>query len=652
MGGILFWAESSEAQNKFRYSRGRPARSRDHPFCMSPEAIRERIGSGTPLEDARAERTLLRLPTVHGSPQPSPQLNAEWELGNAPIRLQNWGIKGLWLPARKAFGVLVNLPPENREAGYKLGAEAHYWRTVSNLVLETLAEQKILPTLVPVDAAHNLYHARWVAVLDGPRDGTRLAQLAAAIPAVCRAEVQPKEAPLPPSANDLVNSFINGMCDALARAWGNTRTQKLLASGEEPLERWLGALFMEDATVTKTSAQQMRTLISGLQAWIRNLHAAGNSTFRIAFRLRAPQVSQDPNAEDWQLQYLLQARDDPSLFIAAEEVWRQRGNLLSVLGRRFDQPQERMLAGLGYAARLFPTLRDSLKDRAPTGLNLDTPGAYAFLRDAAPLLEQAGFGLVAPSWWNQRGSRLGVRLRLKPQKGEVGLAQGKLNLNTLVAYEWELSLGDTRISRQEFEALAALKMPLVQVRGQWVQLDVEQIEAAIRFWDNQHQRGEMGLLDVARLALDEESSVEGLPLDDVVAEGWVNEWLEKLSTQERFSELPQPGGLTGELRPYQRYGYSWLAFFRRWGLGACLADDMGLGKTIQALALLLYEKESLGKLPGPTLLVCPTSVVTNWQREVQRFAPGLNVMLHQGAGRLKNSAFTAAAGSAEGVLPC
>ncbi len=652
VGGILFWAESSDAQSKFRHVRGRPLRSRDHPFCLSPETIRETIGSGTPLEDARAERALLRLPSAHSSPQPSPQLNAEWDPGRMPLRLQPWAIKGLWLPARKAFSVLVNLPPENRDAGYVLGAEAHYWRSISNLVLETLAEQKVLPTLVTVDAAHNLYHSRWEPVLDGLRDGPRLAQLAAAMPAVCRAEVPPKtENQQAPAPRPLLDSFMYAMCDALARAWGNTRSQKLLASGETPLERWLASLFTEDPTVTKTSAQQMRVLASGLQAWMRNLRAAGDDNFRIAFRLRAPAAAADePGGEDWQLQYLLQARDDPSLFIAAEEVWRQRGNLLAVLGRRFEQPQERMLAGLGYAARLYPALRDSLKDRAPTGLTLDTPGAYSFLRDSAPLLEQAGFGLHVPPWWNQRGARLGVRLHIAPKKGTAGLASGKLNLNTLVAYEWQLSLGDTQLSREEFEALAALKMPLVQVRGQWVQLDVEQVEAAIRFWETQRQKGEMGLLDVARLALDEESSVDGLPLDEVVAEGWVNEWLEKLSEQDRFGELPQPGGLNGELRPYQRYGFSWLAFFRRWGLGACLADDMGLGKTIQALALLLYEKESLGKLPGPTLLVCPTSVVTNWQREARRFAPGLNLLIHQGSTRLRNSAFTEAARSADLVL--
>ena len=78
-----------------------------------------------------------------------------------------------------------------------------------------------------------------------------------------------------------------------------------------------------------------------------------------------------------------------------------------------------LLAGLGYAARLFPPILTSLAAREPTGLDLDTQSAYAFLREASPLLEQAGFAIHTPPWWNQRGARLGVRIRLKPRDGRA-----------------------------------------------------------------------------------------------------------------------------------------------------------------------------------------------------------------------------------------
>jgi len=130
----------------------------------------------------------------------------------------------------------------------------------------------------------------------------------------------------------------------------------------------------------------------------------------------------------------------------------------------------------------------------------------------------------------------------------------------------------------------------------------------------------------------------------------MSEWLQKFDQSDHLEQLAQPEGLNAQLRPYQLYGFSWLNFFSRWGLGACLADDMGLGKTIQTIALLLHEKETLGALPAPSLLICPTSVVTNWERELQRFAPSLKAFVHRGVDRLRGADFIQAALSCDIVL--
>ena len=220
----------------------------------------------------------------------------------------------------------------------------------------------------------------------------------------------------------------------------------------------------------------------------------------------------------------------------------------------------------------------------------------------------------------------------------------------LVNYQWKLSLGETELSEEEFKALAKLKSPLVQIRGQWVTLDADQIESAIRFWEKQKLQGEMSLLDAMRLGLGGEAVAGELPIDTVVAEGWLKEWLERVSQSEKLEELPPPQGLVAHLRPYQKYGYSWLTFLRRWGLGACLADDMGLGKTIQTISMLLHEKEMAGKFLTPALLIAPTSVVTNWEREIERFAPGLQTYVHRGIDRLKDEAFNEAIREKDVVL--
>jgi SNF2 family DNA or RNA helicase len=663
-GGMLFWAETSDAPQP-RQQKGRLAKSpraKDHPFCLAPATLRQVAGLDLQQAGARPGQATLRLPTTRTGPQPSPSLLHDWDLDEeTPPFLAPWHVHGIWLPSVQALPQADALPTQ-----LALGADARYWQLAAALVLETLATQKLVPVLVPADATGRTFHARWLPILDGPKDAPRLARLEKAMPPICRAEVYPssgktkvREAPdfshpdSGPTPRALLDTFLKTMADALARQWGRPGAPDRIAD-DGPTRRWLAALFRDDPSV-EASPAQLEALARSHRAWMRNLHVAGDAAFRVAFRLEAP-VQQAATAtsrpHDWQLHYLLQARDDPSLLIPADVVWQTRGNVLKRLGRRFEQPQEKLLASLGYAARLFPPLTHSLKSTRPSHLALDTQHAYTFLRETAPLLEEAGFGLLVPPWWNKPGTRLGVRLRLRPAKSPSAdvIPKSKMTFENLVHYQWELSLGDTPLTREEFEALVALKSPLVQIRGQWIQLDAEQIEAAIRFWEKQQQEGDISLQEALRLGLGAEDGSADLPMEGVAAEGWLADWLERLTRHEELAELPQPASLHGDLRPYQRFGYSWLHFLRRWGLGACLADDMGLGKTIQAIALLLREKEERGSLPAPTLLICPTSVVTNWEREIRRFAPSLTTLVHQGPDRRRGEDFIQAARSVDMVL--
>ena len=178
-----------------------------------------------------------------------------------------------------------------------------------------------------------------------------------------------------------------------------------------------------------------------------------------------------------------------------------------------------------------------------------------------------GFGLLVPPWWNQRGARLGARLQLRPRGGKEVISSGKLSMDRLVDYNWQLSIGDTTLSREEFEALVQLKSPLVQIRGQWVQLDAEQVEAAIHFWDKKRLKGQVSLLEAVQMQNQAEGA-GGLPMDGVEADDWLDEWLFQFSqasgdiTGKTLEQLNQPASLIGQLRPYQLYGYSWLQLLR------------------------------------------------------------------------------------------
>ena len=625
--GLFFWAESPDLAAPIAL-RGRVAQKpkpKAHPFCV--EQFADEIS--LPGE----KRTVkLYLPAVRGIPLPSPQMVHNWDIDTENPALAPFIVNGIYLPAENALAILLAFSTSQSEtsATYTPSAAFRYWSMAAGLVLETLSAHKLVPVM------HGPA-ARWLPVLDAPKDAARMAQLLAAMPAVCRSETPEL------SSRNLLTSFLNSFCDTLARAWGQPAAPKFNRSDDSPAARWLEALFTSDPKV-KISPNQAFSLASSQRAWLRNLHVAGDAAFRIAFRLESPALQN----EDWQLHYLIQARDDPSLLIPAEEVWKTTRGALTHLGQRFEQPQEKLLAGLGYAARLFPPISASLKSKLPSELAVNTSGAYAFLRETAPLLEGAGFGILVPPWWNKKGTRLGVKVKLKSKNEQA--APGRMTMENLVSYQWKLSIGETELSEAEFRALAKLKSPLVQIRGQWVALDADQIEAAIKFWDKKQFEGEMSLIEAMRMDLGGETTAGGLPIESVVSEGWLTEWLERFSQSEKMEQLAQPAGLLAQLRPYQLHGYSWLTFLRHAGLGACLADDMGLGKTIQTISLLLHEKELAGKFSSPVLLIAPTSVVTNWEREMDKFAPGLQTYIHRGADRLRGEAFQAAIQGQDVVL--
>ena len=632
--GLFFWTETSDVSVPVP-SRGRIARNpkpKPHPFCAGPDS------------PGKKRTITLQLPAVRGIPLPSPQLVHNWNIDTENTALAPFLVDGIFVSPEQALTVLLAFSTSQPDstASSAPSSAFRYWNMAAALALEVLGKHKLVPIIDGEDA-------RWLPVLDSPRDAQRLSQLEAAMPPICRAESTGEGEQLSPRA--LLTSFLNTFCDSLARQWGKPAAPQFHRSDDDPVHRWIEALFNENPAI-QLSPNQLQNLVSSHKAWMRNLHVAGDATFRVAFRLEAPALQNQP----WQLYYLIQAKDDPSLLIPADEVWKKTRGSLTRLGRRFEQPQEKLLAGLGYAARLFPPITESLKSKRPVELAVDTNGAYAFLRETAPILEGAGFGILIPPWWNKKGSRLGVKVKMKSKSDNV--APGRMSMENLVNYQWKLSLGETELTEEEFRALANLKSPLVQIRGQWVTLDAEQIDAAIKFWEKQKPRdgtaglleGEIGLLEAMRMGLGGETSAGGLPIDGIESEGWLSEWLEKFSQSEKLEQLPQPQGLDGQLRPYQKYGYSWLAFLRRWGLGACLADDMGLGKTIQTISLLVREKELAGKLSAPALLIAPTSVVTNWEREIGRFAPGLQAYVHRGADRLKGGEFREAIKDRDVVL--
>ena len=194
------------------------------------------------------------------------------------------------------------------------------------------------------------------------------------------------------------------------------------------------------------------------------------------------------------------------------------------------------------------------------------------------------------------------------------------------------------MSQEEFEQLLKQKQPLVQVQGKWVHLQAGAIEEAKRLFVD-GATTTMPLVEALRLAQGDGESSHALSIGGLTATGWVKELLESTTGTETLPELSQPPKFEGQLRPYQLTGLRWMAFLSKFGIGTCLADDMGLGKTIQLIALLQHERiDQVGGV-GPTLLVVPTSVIGNWVREIDKFAPEITVHTHHGPDRPLEDAF-------------
>ncbi|MFI5647444.1 SNF2-related protein [Kitasatospora sp. NPDC051705] len=461
----------------------------------------------------------------------------------------------------------------------------------------------------------------------------------------------------PPAATGeaLLDAVLGALVDAEARA-ALAGAPPLVPDGARAgtaAERWLHALTTPDGALAADPEGDLPAAnpaaanlpaggpadLADLRRRITAWYAAAEPTapaLRLCFRLLEPlgpdpdDAEGRPSDDAWQLEFLLQAVDEPSLLVRAADL-HDGGAALAALSRKAPDPADVLVAELARAAHRWPALAALRHRSRPAVLPLDRAGALDFLRTAAPDLAEGGFGVLLPAWWRRR-PRLGLALRATtpPAPGSLAVTS-QVDRDTVVAFRWQAALGPDGppLTERELAELADAKKGLVRVRGTWLEADQAQIAAALAFLAEQRD-GVLATADLLRLALDPEAVVAGLPVTAVRADGPLGDLLAGRAAPAPVPALPPDFGAV--LRPYQERGLAWLRAMSGLGLGAVLADDMGLGKTVQTLALLAVERAE--GATGPTLLVCPMSLVGNWQREAERFAPGLRRYVHHGSDRL------------------
>ena len=627
---MLLWAEDGERPAS---SSARSLRSaRPHPFAADTATL-------TALHPGKPATLTLLLPSRPGGPVPSPELVRSGPRGAArgAAVLRPWTVPALIVD-------VAELADPAEEARY--GASVAHLRAVAELADDLAARGRVLPTLAREAGAP---HARWRPVIRG-LDAVAAEALVDALPPVGRAEQAGHRDTTGADPRALVDDALavltdTAVRDRLARAIVDLPpTGRSRSRTGTVVEAWLAALSAPDGRV-EAAERDVGMLTDALREWDAvgsGAPGAGRASFRLS-EVRTLHDPADP-ADDpddqtgdgthWILEFFLQSTADPSLLVPAGQVWDGRA------ARLVTDPQELLLAELGRATLVMPTLAPALRSARPEALDLENGGAHHFLTVDAPLLADAGFGVQLPSGWD--GSRrVGLSLSTRSTPADRVLTRGGLGREELADFRWSVAVGDEELGEEELAELVAAKAQLVRVRGRWVSVDAEKLRAGLDYLRRSKPRRAPTAAEVLALAgrhPDDWAADEDVPLPvtAVHAQGWIGDLLEGRA-ERAITPVATPQGFRAQLRPYQQRGLSWLAFLAELGLGACLADDMGLGKTVQLLALEMHERGEAARpvdpARGPTLLLCPMSLVGTWQREAARFAPQLRVLALHGPGR-------------------
>lgn len=351
----------------------------------------------------------------------------------------------------------------------------------------------------------------------------------------------------------------------------------------------------------------------------------------VAIRLSEPEALSD----DWMLETVVRGKKSSvhwtppfrkkqaSIIDALPDKWKEYASFI-------EQTQAQMLDLIQLESNSNRFLSKPLSD-------LDV---REFLKNDAARLQALGFDVILPSWLKQVKES---KLRVKSNANTTSF-KTSAGLNEILTFDWNFSLNGQSISEEQFKQMVDENREYIRAGNEWFRIDSNWMHE-IRELMEQTETENWTVKELLFRELPEELSLDQEDLEDEEDPLFqfeltqsLQKYLEQLQDKKGLPTTTVSPLLLTDLRPYQQEGFDWLVFMREQGFGVCLADDMGLGKTVQLIAYLLHihrKKET----NHPSFIICPTSVLGNWQKELARFSPDLVVHVHYGQQRSKDESF-------------
>ena len=555
------------------------------------------------------------------------------ELSRIQLELPTGGRRSVPSVRLDAFGAAVWL--SDTPTGDDLSPSLAWFAALTHFAARLVSSRRVTPE-VTVEGPFTV--ARWRPVLDREQTDA-LAHAASVAPAVCRNGSAA-------STGDILGSLVDGLARAVLHHGGwKPELGRKRALDVQAVRAVFSALAKPDPVI-RTGPHEFVDAVDDVMRTLdrHRRRLDGEPVVRGRVRLTLPDDALDP----WLVELELVDDTNPGNWCTADDIWEGSPRAVEVAGdeRRLDALQAEVLALAAAVAPRVPGLAELATVHEPAAVELDIEQADDFLDVAPHELRQLGVELLGP----EHLVRAKVGVRGSARDSPTDDRKGRFGKEALV--EWSAVVDETPLSPGELARIEAAGTSLMRAGHRWVRIDPDGLRRARALLDEHlATKSRVGAVELLRLSAGEVNGDdidvelfagsahdpdapdvpdEPDPSDDRLGRAdWVAELLAGLP-DERLAEVHEGAAFQGELRHYQRRGLAWMQFLARVGLGGCLADDMGLGKTATTLAHLIER-------PGPHLVVCPLSVVHNWEAEARRFTPGLQVTVHHGSGRQRSA---------------